>query len=164
VKRIFLLNGHGGNIYPGQTALGEIAWRYRHRPEVIVAFGSYWITCAEAIRSVEMETPVLTHACEYETSLMLAVGGELVRMDRAKAEAVHWDHTCFTPDASRPSKVAVAAPFHARSANGALGKPEFATEEKGRGLLRAISDDLTEFVDEFLAWPDLADRRPRRPA
>jgi len=160
-KRILLLNGHGGNIYPGQAALSEIAWKYRHRLEVIVAFASYWIAAEEAMKSVAMETPVLTHACEYETSLMLAIRGKLVHMDRAEAKDVHWEDTRFTPDASRPSKVGVAAPFHARSANGALGRPDLATEEKGNRLLDAVTDDLTKFVGEFLSWPDLVDRRPK---
>lgn len=161
VKRIFLLNGHGGNMYPGQAALSEVAWKYRDRPEVIVAFGSYWITCDEAMKSAQLETSGLTHACEYETSLMLAIRGELVHMDRAVARDVTWKDTRFTPDASRPSKVVVAAPFHARSANGALGKPEKSTKEKGERLLKAVSDDLTRFIGEFLAWPDLADQRAK---
>jgi len=164
VKRIFLLNAHGGNMYPGQAVLSEVAWKFRHRPEVIVAFGSYWVTSDEAMRSAQLETSVLTHACEYETSLVLAIRGELVHMDRAVAYDVNWKNTRFTPDASRPSKVVVAAPFHARSANGALGSPELASQEKGERLLRAVSDDLVQFMDEFLAWPDLDRARPRKKA
>jgi len=160
-KRILLLNAHGGNIAPGQAALSEIAWRWRARPEVIVAFTSYWVATADAIAKVPMETPALTHACEYETSMVLALAGQLVHMERARAKSMRWEGTRFTPDASRPPTVSVAAPFHARSANGALGRPDLATAEKGRLLLDAIAADLIAFIDEFIAWPDLVDAREK---
>ena len=159
VRRILLLNGHGGNIYPGQTALSELASRHRDRTDLIVAFASYWEASADAISTVKMETRRLTHACEYETSLMLSVHGSLVDMTHAQARDVAWPNRRFTPDASRSGGVSVAAPFHARSANGALGSPELATVEKGSELVDAITRDLTEFIDEFLAWPELADMR-----
>lgn len=161
VKRILLLNGHGGNVYPGQSALSEFAWKYRSRPDLVAAFASYWTLSDEAMKTVPMETPALTHSCEYETSLMLALKGELVDMGKARAGNVHWNNTRFTPDASRVSKVGVAAPFHARSSNGALGSPELASSEKGNGLLEAIVKDTVDFIKEFAAWEDLNDARPR---
>jgi creatinine amidohydrolase len=160
-KRLLMLNGHGGNIYPGSAALSEIAWKYRDRPDVIVAFTSYWVAAAKAISGVDMDTPTLTHACEYETSMMLAKRGDLVRMDRASAPDVNWADTRFTPDASRPASVSVAAPFHARSGTGALGSPELATETKGHKLIDAIADDIGRTVQEMLTWPDLDDARPQ---
>ncbi|HQK22774.1 MAG TPA: creatininase family protein [Candidatus Latescibacteria bacterium] len=158
-KRILLLNGHGGNVYPGQAALSEFAWKFRSRPDLIAAFASYWTLSDDAIKTVPMETPALTHSCEYETSLMLAIKGELVDMSKAKAGNLHWQHTRFTPDASRPSKVGVAAPFHARSSNGALGHPELSSEEKGKQLLDVIVHDTIAFIEEFVRWDDLKDVR-----
>jgi creatinine amidohydrolase len=156
-KRILILNGHGGNVYPGQAALSEFAWKYRARTDLVVAFASYWTLSDDAMKTVPMETPALTHSCEYETSLMLSLRGELVHMDKARAGNTHWENTRFTPDASRTAKIGVAAPFHARSSNGALGKPELSSKEKGDALLSAIVQDVTLFVREFLSWDDLHD-------
>jgi creatinine amidohydrolase len=159
VKRIFLRNGHGGNIYPGNSAITELAYAYRDRPDIVIGFSSYWTITEQAMATVKMDTDRLTHSCEYETSMMLAARGDLVDMSRASAPEVRWQGTRFTPDASRTSAVSVAAPFHARSANGALGKPELSTEEKGAALLDAIAADLVEFVQEMVQWPDLSDAR-----
>ena len=49
-----------------------------------IALSSYW-TVAEPAMAPElhgMETPHLSHACEYETSMMLFLHGEIMRMDR----------------------------------------------------------------------------------
>lgn len=159
VKRIFVLNGHGGNIHPGNSALSELSWKYRNRPDVVIAFSSYWTAAEKAMSSAGLETKQLTHSCEYETSMMLATRGELVDMSRAKALDVRWENTRFTPDASRASNVSVAAPFHVRSANGALGSPELSTEAKGTRLLDGITANLVELVGEMLRWPDLNDAR-----
>jgi creatinine amidohydrolase len=162
VRRVLLLNCHGGNIYPGQTALTELSYKYRDRTDLILAFASYWDLSGGAMADVDTVTPSLTHACEFETSIMLAIRGELVDMDKAEAKDVNWADTRWTPDASRGGKAFVAAPFHARSANGALGSPEHATSDKGVQLADAVSADLARFVDEFIAWPALDDQRPSK--
>ena len=159
-KRILVLNGHGGNFYPGNAGATELSYKYRERADLVIGFASYWTAAAKAIGTVPMETPQLTHACEYETAMMLATRGELVHMERANAPDVNWPDTRFTPDASRGSEIGVAAPFHARSANGTLGSPELATADKGRALLDAIATDLTDAAREMLTWPDLSDARP----
>ena len=91
-KRIVLLNAHGGNENALRTITDELT------PKLgapIVQF-TYWYAAAVAIAKILETQGVLMHACEAETSMMLAVRPELVAMDRvgmAKANS--------TPDVSR---------------------------------------------------------------
>jgi Creatinine amidohydrolase len=79
-RRIFILNGHGGNggntdgIY---TFIAEFTIRHR----VPLAGGTYWnIAQAEIARILERQSALL-HACEAETSMMLALAPELIDRD-----------------------------------------------------------------------------------
>ena len=86
-QRVLLLNGHGGNVTPGTQAITELTNESDRYNEMWLALSSYW-TLASPVMTAEqhdMESQQLSHACEYETSMMLYLQGELVRMDRVTA-------------------------------------------------------------------------------
>jgi creatinine amidohydrolase len=153
-RRIFLLNGHGGNQTPYSEALYRIALAHRDdRPRPWVAAQNYWCLAApELAAQTFMESPRLAHACEYETSLMLALRPGSVKMELAKGERAARASEFYDPLEYRPSLVHVAETFEALTPHGALGSPEKATAEKGRKLLDLIADVLVRFVQEFSAW------------
>ena len=77
-KRIVLLNAHGGNENALRTITDELT------PKLgapIVQF-TYWYAAAVAIAKILETQGALMHACEAETSMMMAVRPELVAMDR----------------------------------------------------------------------------------
>ena len=78
-RRLFVLNGHGGNIDTMHLALRQLDRRY---PEVVLASASYWDVAATEIASI-LEGPLkrVGHACEVETSLMLWLRPDLVRRE-----------------------------------------------------------------------------------
>src|SRR5437762_1891506 len=41
-RRIVLVNGHGGNIVPGQQAMFELRQKYRQRGDLILLSTTYW--------------------------------------------------------------------------------------------------------------------------
>ena len=85
-----------------------------------------------------------SHADELETSVMLALAPELVRMQRAEASPSPLRETAgpLTPSDS-------SSPHYSRS--GSYGDPTLATRAKGEVLLAAIVEDLREQATAFLA-------------
>jgi creatinine amidohydrolase len=71
-KRIFLLNGHGGNHELAELAVRDIVLKHPVR----AAAGSYWRIAGEDLRAAVDRFP--GHAGEFETSLMLALRPDLV--------------------------------------------------------------------------------------
>ena len=72
--RIFVLNGHGGNIAALETILTELTIELK----LPLAGGTYWYIAAESIRGILEHQPQLLHACEAETSIMQALSPEIV--------------------------------------------------------------------------------------
>src|ERR1051325_1653538 len=78
-RRIFLLNGHGGNITPGRMALYNVQLRHRDKPNLYMAFSSWWAIAAEQVAAIQgLEAKNVTHACEQETSMILRIRPDLV--------------------------------------------------------------------------------------
>ena len=101
-RRIVLLNAHGGNENALRTITDELT------PKLgapIVQF-TYWYAAAAAIAEILETQTALMHACEAETSMMLAVRPELVAMDRvAMAKA---NSTPDVADCGRRRRVPLA--------------------------------------------------------
>jgi creatinine amidohydrolase len=95
-------------------------------------------TIAVAARESVEQQPHGTHADEIETSSMLYVAPQLVRMERATPE--------LAPD--RPGGLtrkpdAASGVF---SPSGAWGDPTLATAEKGRVVTEAIIEEIIDFL------------------
>src|SRR5262245_37446685 len=74
-QRIFVLNGHGGNIDTMRVALRRLQPRFRN---CLLTAASYW-ELAEKEFAVAAEGPrkLMGHACEFETSMVMAVRPDL---------------------------------------------------------------------------------------
>ncbi|MDE0301503.1 MAG: creatininase family protein [Candidatus Poribacteria bacterium] len=151
-QRIFFLNGHGGNVIPGTQALTELANESDEYNNLWMALASYWSVASPAMaaESHGMRTKQLTHACEYETSMMLALHGEIMRMDRVTASPPLLDSPFFHSE--RGGRVNVAKRMNTWTPTGAMGGPQHATEEKGESLLNAITDEVVLFLKDFATW------------
>jgi creatinine amidohydrolase len=150
--RILLLNGHGGNIAPGEAAIAEAANECDQCDRAILALASYWTVASAAMEPHRhgMESPRLTHACEYETSLMLHLHRDLVILESARGDASH--------EMQEAPGTFVAGRFHRRTSTGALGRPELATPAKGAALLAAIVDEVATLAQQVLQWPARGDQ------
>ena len=153
-RRIFLQLSHGGNDVPCLEVVNRLGIKHRDRLDFWIASAGYWSIADEAMRLPEMQTARSTHACEYETSMILALRGDLVDMARAKGHHIAIESRFYYPDLRtlKRSKVNVSLPFEHMTSTGAIGSPEYATVEKGRKLLDAVVGQVVEFVREFATW------------
>ena len=115
--RVVLVNGHGGNAPAVQQALAVLA----HEPRPVTA---WW----PDLRGLAQ--PGDLHAGYVETSIMLAVRPDLVRLDEAVAGP-----TPALDDLVREG-------VRALSPSGVLGDPAGASAEAGHALLAALVDQL----------------------
>jgi creatinine amidohydrolase len=142
-ERVLILNGHGGNIDTMQMALRRLQPRFRTKQ---LTAASYWdLAAAELAALVEGPRKNMGHACEFETSMVMALRPELVRKDRIKND----------PPISEPvlRGLYIGEDMHQRTQRGAVGYPELASPEKGHKFLQAAIDRTVEVVEALLQRP-----------
>jgi creatinine amidohydrolase len=143
-RRVMLLNGHGGNAEAVAVAAGEFATEFG----IKVAAGTYWHLAGDGFAPVlEAQTSVL-HACEAETSMMLALVPEAVRRDRL-AEA-HGPHS--TRVEGQPSALQCRRSFRAVSESGVIGDARPASAEKGERLLEVAAERIAAMLLNPKLW------------
>jgi creatinine amidohydrolase len=149
-KKVFLLNGHGGNDVPLRAALRELKSEF---PKVRVVFASYWSLAAESITRVrESAAGGLGHACEMETSIMLHLHPARVKLRLARRDGPKHTDPYRKSDMQYGRPVYFVNEFHEDTKTGTIGHPELATAEKGKRFLDGIVKDVTAFVDDFTKW------------
>lgn len=153
-RRLFFLNGHGGNFVPTSHALTDLILRDDRADAATIALASWWSVAAYKTDSEElgMETPRLTHACEYETSLVLAIREDLVRLSEISADHVEKPRP-WTVDPRWAGKVEGFHRFHRWTSTGHMGQPASASRAKGIALLQVVEDTVVEFLRDFAKWP-----------
>lgn len=152
-RRLFLLNGHGGNDIPVRAAMREVKTEFRDMAGLHTVFASYWSLAAQTIREVrESELGGVSHACEMETSIMLHLSPDKVRMERARRDGPQHASPYRRADMQAVKPVYCVNEFHELSASGTIGRPDLATAEKGKRFFDGIVRDVTAFIDDFLTW------------
>jgi creatinine amidohydrolase len=121
---VVLVNGHGGNARPVQRAVNMLLGEGRR----VLAWWPH-------VRNGD------AHAGETETSMMLAIAPEVVRMSRA--EPGRPEPLVDLIDELRADGVRAVSP------NGILGDPRGATVGHGKALLTRLVIDLVAAVDEW---------------
>jgi creatinine amidohydrolase len=146
-QRIFLLNGHGGNDVPCRAALSELKCEI---PDVAIAFASYWTLAAPEFNSIR-SSPAggMGHACEMETSIMLHLYPDQVRLDRAKDDGTAGEKGYRLLDMLRPQPYFMVRDFHELSGTGTLGMPSHASADKGERFLSAAVAAVSRFLAAF---------------
>ena len=132
-RRILILNGHGGNITALSVAVNELAVEL----QVPLATTTYWLLAKDDFARILERQTSLRHACEGETSMLLAVAPELVDMSRA-SDAVG-PTTREVAEVVGNDAVHRWRSFKARTSHGVIGDPRAATAEKGQLLLEAAA-------------------------
>lgn len=158
-RRIVLLNGHGGNITPVRQALSILSDRYDSEMNPNIVLATYWELAGSVFNGeLPMESPALSHACEYETSLMLHLFPE--KVFRAEIErARRPDSNGYIPwEDDEPYKgISMVKQTRYISSNGSSGLAQLASAKKGEHLFTHALKAFSAFVKDFKTWPFLKD-------
>ena len=147
-QRIFLLNGHGGNIAALNVICSELV---RELDGLRVIAGTYWTLPEVAQKFAEIleVQQNVRHAGEAETSMMLALEPELV--DQAILSQA--DGTPEIP--YYQSGISRWVSFKGVSANGVIGSPSVATAAKGELLLEVASEGIAGVLQDPELWQNV---------
>ena len=146
-KKLVLFNSHGGNTDMLNMISRDI--RIDFGMEVIVFdwwFTPFWQECLQEVQ--QSGKYGVLHACELETSLMLAAYPDLVHMELAVDED---PADCFTGD----KYITVFGPINAGwktsdvTKSGVIGAPTYATADKGHKLFDYALNKLLDIMHEY---------------
>jgi creatinine amidohydrolase len=156
-QRLFFLNGHGGNETPAAQALTELAGDDDAADAAYLVFGSWWQVGSAALTPDlhGLETSAISHACEYETSLMLAIRPDLVNQSAASEAPPALARAPWFTSSGGGGRVRVFRRFHRLTASGSMGLPTAATAQKGHSMMAALTTEVVTFIHDFASWPDL---------
>lgn len=143
-RRVVFINGHGGNTTPSQQAIFELRQKYRHRQDLLLAALTYWdsIRPTEHIQGLTQQQ--MGHACEWETSMMLALHPELVATDPEQVPDV--------PFGTGAAPAYRGWTMADRSEPGHIGSAAAATATKGEDLFNVFTTGVADFLERIVAW------------
>jgi creatinine amidohydrolase len=147
VRKLVLLNGHGGN------ELKPLTRELHHRTKVFLCVCDWFRMATDVYGDIFVHPG--EHADEVETSLGLAFFPELMKPDLADDGAAQ--PTRF--EAINNGWIGITRPWHLVSRNTGLGDPAGASAEKGRKLMDVLVERLSGFLVE-LAQSELNERFP----
>lgn len=141
VKKMVLLNGHGGN------ELKPLTRQLHHRTKLFLCVCDWYRMAADLYKTL-FESPG-EHADEVETSLGLAFFPELMRMELAGSGSAKPSRF----EAINKGWVSITRPWHLVTEDTGIGNPKAATAEKGKRLMDALEERLAGFLMELAASP-----------
>ena len=148
---ILISNSHGGNVLAINTAADQLAPEFG----ATIVTTTYVREAAEAIGGLLEDQPHIMHACEGETSMMMALVPDLV--DGSDLAALATKRKRGPLDAGKAS-YRWRSYTHA-SANGVSGNPARASVEKGQNILEAAASAIAELITDEEAWAPMRDLR-----
>lgn len=140
--KVFIVNGHGGNI----SALAAFLPDFAVETGLTIRVTTYFELAQPAMPAILEDQERVRHACEGETSLMLALAPEQVRIEKL-ADAHGPKHS--TP---RPLGVGQYRSFQSFSASGVVGDARRATKDKGDKLALVCRDALVAVLRDDAVW------------
>jgi creatinine amidohydrolase len=146
VRMVFFSNGHGGNH---SFLVNVVKMAGERWPEAFVA--TEWLhTTGPSLHEVRQSAPGgMGHGGELETSYMLHLRPDLVRMDRATTETDFISTPDYSMDWIESGRMIANPPWSDDTTSGIYGDATVATAEKGRLWLEAAVGEKIGLVDEI---------------
>lgn len=143
-RRVVIVNGHGGNMQALAAFMGEL----NRELQAKIATTTYFMEGqAEQARVLEDQKGVM-HACEAETSMMMAIHSGLVNWDRLQdAHGPGIDLTVSLIPSLKTFRT-----FAERTPSGVAGDARKASASKGEALLAACAAALAARLRAGEPW------------
>jgi creatinine amidohydrolase len=146
-RKIFVLNGHDGNIGPGRGAIAQVADETK---DAALLFASWWeFLPTEMMRTLGMFHQTNGghgHGGPLETSAVAAFRPDLIHLEKAR-------------DLPEPPDLAGGAPYFLQKSKAAewpgySGSVSEASAEKGRKLVQMSEDGIVNLAENWLKHSD----------
>ncbi|PYU41539.1 MAG: creatininase [Acidobacteria bacterium] len=147
-RKVFILNGHDGNIGPARGAVARIADEIQ---DAALLFANWW----EFVSSETMKTMGLFHQSNgghghggpLETSAIAAFRPDLIHLSHAR-------------DLPEPPELSGGAPYYLQKSKAAewpgySGNVSAASAEKGRKLVRISEDAIVKLIENWLSHDEV---------
>lgn len=139
VKKFLILDGGVSTHYPLRIAANNLSCRWGVKVGVSNCLG-----LGKEAEDELCEQEKGGHGDEAETSTMLYIRGDLVRMEETTEEYLE-----VMPGCTKNGTVRVALFNKMKTPRGTNGNSTLATREKGERMMQAKIDDLVEFLTNF---------------
>jgi creatinine amidohydrolase len=143
-KRVFIVNGHGGN----KTALNAFLPDFAVETGLAIRAATYFDVAPDAMKQILEDQEGVRHACEAETSMMLVAAPETVKRERFP-EAFG---PAFSHAPSGLPAVQRFTSFKEFSASGVIGDARRANADKGERLFAAVARALADAIQDAKTW------------
>ncbi len=149
-RKIVIVNCHGHNQELLCLAARKILDAH---PRVMVAVTNPLQIAREELRKLRRsEIGGISHAGEFETAVMMALGERVVREEFTDRDRIRYRSEFVGGDGLEGSKVFWSTWTYAHSEAGGLGDPTVAEPETGEKMLRAIASAYKRFLLEFFRF------------
>ncbi len=159
-RKFYVINGHGGNH---SFLVNVIKYAGDQHPEIFCATSWLYLSGPSGIQALETRRESklggMGHACELETSLMLAIRPDLVRMERVVDEVDFISTPSYFQDWIEGGALIANPPWEDDTATGAYGAGSYGSAEKGRYWLSAA---VGEKIDHIREIEEQYDRRMKK--
>lgn len=134
IFKLIIVNGHGGNDF--KPLLRDMY----SRTKVFLSLVDWWKAGSDKAKEIFEKSG--EHADEMETSVDMALFGDLVHLENANDGSTNRSQF----EAIEKGWVSIARPWHLVTKDSTHGDPRKATKEKGEKYVEIVVERLTAFV------------------
>jgi creatinine amidohydrolase len=148
--RIVIFNSHGGNQAIGRVLTDKIGTSHRH---CHVVMATWWTLAAAQLTPLqESARGGISHACEFETSVMMLAHPERVRTDQIAGMSHVTTHEWAQEDMLNGARASLFRTMYEKSGGtGTVGDPSTASAKKGERITEAVVGALEIVVRDLKA-------------
>ena len=146
-RSLVLFNSHGGNQAIDQVILEDMGYKY---PQYNLVLATWWKLCGEQLKEISTSgLGGVGHAGEFETSLMMLIDPQSVRMDKIEGGKNQETFAWAEGDMLRTPQASYYRTMQEMTPNGVFGDPTQASVEKGERITALVLTGLQKVIQDL---------------